>query len=380
MGSAHPLRALMVAPFERGLDHGGSQRATAMAERLEERGATVDWQVVESRPIETADRLRSLLTLRPAIVEQYPRGATDSNTADVAIASHSYLVPQLAPLPATVVRAIDFHNLEWRHLSDTAAHATGARRVHLHVQSRLLRRFEEGAIRACEISLFTSPEELGWAQSVAPGSSLQLLPSVLPVATERAALALEGRRAERNEAGAEPELLYVGTLSFPPHMGALRDFLVTVWPAIRKQLPGIRLTIAGDCTKEDRLGLSTHPGVSALGFVDKIGPLLERSAAVVMPTSGLAGTSMRALYYALAGVWVIGTPAAFRGLGWQMGRVAESPDQWAQAVREAAEPNPQQRQRLKAARVAALALQRDPTPWDELVNRVRLASGASQAG
>lgn len=361
------LRLLIAAPFKRGLDHGGSQRATSMAERLEERGVRIEWRFVEARSASRPTKLRANLALRPTALELYaPPAAEQPGLIDVALAAHSYLAPQLASMPPDVARVIDFHNLEWRHLTDSAKLAPGLRRPYLHAQARLMRRFERRTIASSHLSLFVSNEELDWARSVAPGSRLSLVPSVLPKSAEEAALALSNRA----KSDAEARLVYVGTLRFPPNLAALMKFLLDAWPAIRGAVRGARLTIAGDCSEEERRQLDSFPGVEALGFVEDVGPLLAQSAAVVMPIEGRAGTSLRALYYALAGVWVIGTSAAFRGLSWKMGAVVESPEQWARCVSEAIHDPGAQEPVIEEARAAALELQRDPKPWDDLFDRV----------
>jgi hypothetical protein len=336
-----------------------------VAERLEERGAEIDWRVIDARPPSQPAKLRAALALRPEGVERRPLVDLGGGP-QVALAAHSYLAHQLAPFPDGVVRVIDFHNLEWQHLADSVEFAHGPRRPYLRVQAGLMRRFERRTIAAADLSLFTSAEEIGWARERSREKSLMLIPSVLPRETEKEALELGGRSRPESE----PLLAYVGTVRFPPNIGALRDFLRDAWPAIRAAVPGARLTIAGDCGDEDRRSLNAHPGVDALGFVEDINPLLARSAAVIMPISGKAGTSLRALYYALAGVWPIGTPAAFRGLGWEMGATVRTPGGWAEAVRAAVSAGSEQRQRSADARSAALALQRNPEPWDALHRRI----------
>src|SRR3712207_7150364 len=49
IGARVGARVLVVAPFERGRAHGGSQRATAMAERLEERRSEEHTSELQSR-------------------------------------------------------------------------------------------------------------------------------------------------------------------------------------------------------------------------------------------------------------------------------------------------------------------------------------------
>jgi hypothetical protein len=89
-----------------------------------------------------------------------------------------------------------------------------------------------------------------------------------------------------------------------------------------------------------------------------------------MPIEGRAGTSLRALYCALAGIWVVGSAAAFRGLPWKMGATVSSPGEWAEAVRDAAGTSAWRERRIAAARTAARSLQRDPAPWDTLYERI----------
>lgn len=365
------MRILMMAPYERGLDHGGSQRATAMAERLEDRGAQVEWQVFRSSPTSWFTKLRSDLALRPALIGIYPYGEPQPRGRfDVVISSHSYLAHHLARFPSDAVRMVDFHNLEWRQLADNASFVRGLRALHPRLQIHLMRRFERRVTFECDLATFVSDEELAWARSSAPDAELVLLPSVLPRDAERQAAALTQSPGSRRE----PRLLYIGTVKFPPNLRALVNFLRDTWPVMRRAVPDLKLTIAGRCRDQDRQLLASFPGVEALGFVEDVAPLLRESIAVIMPIEGWAGTSLRALYCALAGIWVIGTPAAFRGVPWEMGAVVESPEQWAEAVREALDGRPDSKSRIEQARAAVLELQRDPQPWDHLMDRLTTLS------
>jgi hypothetical protein len=371
-GTASP-RVLMVAPFERDLHHGGSQRATALAERLEERGFEVEWETLTAAPTTSSTRVRAAVRLRPNGVLLYPRTRRDD--VDVAIAAHSYLAPALDTLPASTVRIVDFHNLEWAHLADSAEHAHGARRMYLNIQSALMRRFERGVIASSPISLFTCTDELDWARPNASDTDeLMVVPSLLPRAVAEQALGVDGAFGGDGEA----KLAYVGTVRFPPNLGALTAFLETVWPAARAAVPNLKLTIAGAADDQTLASLRAHPGVEALGFVEDTTPLLQRSAAAIMPITGRAGTSLRALYYALSGVAVIGSPAAFRGLDWSAGTVVESTEEWVRAIEQAVAGGYARTAEIAAARAAASALQEDPRPFDLLAEHIgaHLGNGA----
>jgi hypothetical protein len=371
------MRVLMVAPFARGRGQGGSQRATAIAERLGDRGVELGWLVVPRRDISQAAKLRALLRLQPTISRLYePPPGTAARGWDVAIVAHSYLMPALGEVLADVPTIVDFHNLEWQHLADGGHAGAGPawlsaiRDGHVRCQVALMRRLERTIVRTSDLGLFVSEAEHNWASTFAPTGATMLLRSVLPRSEERTAAAI--RAARRPESG---HLAYVGTLTFPTNLTSLERFLSRDWPEMRAAVPGLRLTVAGACDPDDRDRLDRHPGVRALGFVDDLEPVLARCQAVVMPFQGIAGTSLRALFYALAGLAVIGSEQAFRGIDFPAGRVARDPADWASAVRElVTEESPPAVGQPAWER--ALAQQRDPEPWDRLVETLeRLSAG-----
>src|SRR5215210_5535122 len=115
------MKVLVVAPFERDKAFGGSQRATAIAERLEARRVGVDWATIRPRVPGGPARAVGSISSQPGLV-RYARagGRPPAGDWDAAIAAHSYMAPQLDRIPAARVRVVDFHNLEWRHLRDAA--------------------------------------------------------------------------------------------------------------------------------------------------------------------------------------------------------------------------------------------------------------------
>ncbi|HEX4010889.1 MAG TPA: glycosyltransferase family 4 protein [Solirubrobacteraceae bacterium] len=361
------MRVLVMAPFERGRSQGGSQRSTAIAERLEERGIAVEWQTVARRDSGRASKLRSLARGEPSLTGLYQR-PTRRRTADLdaMIIAHSYLVPAIAEA-TTVPRIVDFHNLEFRHLADGRRPGAGVlRRAYDRRQVQLMRRLERELVRTSDLSLLVSDDEHGWARAAAPAVRTLLIRSVLPRSQERAAAAIAAARREPRSG----ELAYVGRLTFPTNLRSLERFLSAHWPAMRAAAPGLRLTVAGACDDAGRARLDRHPGVATLGFVGDLTTLLASCQAVVMPFEGVAGTSLRALFYALAGLPVIGSPQAFRGIPFQTGIVAGSSKDWVAAARRLADGTGPDPAAANAARRRAQALQSDPAPWDRLAEAI----------
>jgi hypothetical protein len=359
------MRVLMLAPFERGRGQGGSQRATAVAERLEQRGIEVGWQLVRKRTTTRRAKLLALTRGEPALAGLYqPPASLASGSWDAVLIAHSYLVAAVRTSVGAIPTIVDFHNLEWRGLQDGSELERRGRGLptprdgYLTLQVALLRRFERRIVEAAPLSLLVSADELAWARTFTREGQLAFAPSVLPRSEEEAAEAVLARRAS------EPrQLVYVGTLSFPTNLLSLQRFLARDWPAMRAAEPALTLTIAGRCGEPERVELERHPGVTAAGFVEDLAPLLARCAAVVMPFDGAAGTSLRPLFYALAGLPVIAPPDAFRGIPFRVGTAVRTPEEWASAVTDLAAGRSTD---LDAAREAARLHQSDPRPWDHL--------------
>jgi hypothetical protein len=368
------MRVLNVAPFARGAAFGGSQRATVVVERLEERNACVTWAALPPRVPGRARRLAETVLREPAAVRHARRAADPPDgDFDVALAAHSYMAPKLSHTSGTPIRVVDFHNLEWRHLKDVGQFAGPTRRAHLGAQAALMRRYEYDLVRSCPITLFATRSELEWAEAVG-GDGVRLhVPNLLPRAEVAAAAQVW---EQRREASRDAQLVYVGKLTFPPNVLSLERFLHGTWPTIRSANPSVKLRVAGSCTPAVRDQLSRHPGVEVAGFIDDLRPTLTEATAAVFPFDGRAGSSLRVLLYALAGVPAIGTAAAFRGLPSELGTVVSSASEWAeavQAVRAGTAPDPR-------ARAAVLALHDDPGPWDALMTALRRRVGTAELG
>lgn len=354
---------LVVAPFERGRAHGGSQRATAMAERLEERGAQVEWVTRAVTRGSPARKAAGLLRREPEVVRENtrPRLALDGRW-DAVIAAHSYMAPHLDGLPPGVRRVVDFHNVEWRVLDALGRGIGGPRGAYKRVQARLMERFERAVLASGAAAAMASEGELAWARAAGARGATVLAPNVLP----RAHVAQARRIGEARRVSAGAPLVYVGTLTFPPNVAALLAWLERDWPAVRAAVPGAELAVAGRCGPGVAEAISAHPGVRALGFVEDLAELLSAAPAAVLPFGGEGGSSLRFLHFALARMPVISTPEATRGLPFAPRVVAATPDEWAAAVTACVASDPSVAAAVEEAERAVTALQDDPAPWDRL--------------
>jgi len=113
----------------------------------------------------------------------------------------------------------------------------------------------------------------------------------------------------------EPNLLFLGTLSWPPNVAGLTRFLEVTFPALRGEVPEARFLLAGSGAPPSLVALASGtPGVEFLGEVIDDEPLYRRARATVDLGIGGAGTRVKLLNALARGIPAVATPDATDGL------------------------------------------------------------------
>lgn len=113
----------------------------------------------------------------------------------------------------------------------------------------------------------------------------------------------------------EPAVLFVGTFDYAPNRNAARMLLESVFPGIRRALPGARLLLVGRGLPRDLAHLAARqPGVEAPGWVDELLPWYQRAALVLLPVREGAGMLFKTIEALALGKPTVGVPEAFRGI------------------------------------------------------------------
>ena len=130
-----------------------------------------------------------------------------------------------------------------------------------------------------------------------------------------------------DEPGDAGRLLFVGSFRHSPNRIGIEWFLRQVWPL----LDGLTLhVIAGEVTS------LAAPGVIVEGFVDDVRPAYRRAALVIVPLVESAGTNIKVLEALAMGKAVVSTSAGVSGLDVPSVVVADTPADFAAAVRDVA--------------------------------------------
>lgn len=132
------------------------------------------------------------------------------------------------------------------------------------------------------------------------------------------------------------QLIFFGTLHFPPNVDAAQRLLAKIWPAVHARLPDLELSIVGRHPPRALLDLAAAtPGARIEGNVPAIEPYLRRSVLSVCPMFMGAGMKNKILESLAVGLPIVATPEAVAGIDFVAGKtgwLADSEQQLAQAV------------------------------------------------
>ena len=116
---------------------------------------------------------------------------------------------------------------------------------------------------------------------------------------------------------AEGAILFIGPFRYPPNLAGIIDFLNDVYPAIRRQVPRVRLWILGGADARviaARNRCFEQPGVTVFDFIEDVQPLLQGCSITVNPAKNVCGSSLKVIESLAAGRICVSTRDGGRGL------------------------------------------------------------------
>jgi glycosyltransferase involved in cell wall biosynthesis len=218
--------------------------------------------------------------------------------------------------------ALDLHNIYSLLIQrEATASSRGwpARRF-LSREAELLERIEGRAVRCADVIFSVSEQEQAHFARIR-GSAVHLAPNGVDCAKYAALPA--GR------ASAPPAILFIGTMSWPANVQAVRFLATDVLPEVQKRVPDATLMIVGRDPGPDVMRLAREPDVTVAGNVPDILPYLRNARMLAVPLESGGGTRLKILEAFAAGLPVVSTAIGSEGLAAANGReltIAELPE------------------------------------------------------
>ena len=131
------------------------------------------------------------------------------------------------------------------------------------------------------------------------------------------------------------ELLFVGGFRHPPNVDGLLWFLHECWPAVRAQIPDVKLTVVGSHAPQGIQDLNGKDNIEVAGFVPDTAPYLDKAFLSIAPLRFGAGMKGKVTEAMAAGIPVVTTTYGVQGLNAASGQnimVGDDPEVFAKHV------------------------------------------------
>lgn len=274
--------------------------------------------------------------LRQAVDDLLAAGEIDLCIADFVFAAPN--VPLHGPVPVMFFS----HNVEYQILKRLAeAQDDPLRRSLLAIEWRKMRRYEAEICAKARLTVAVSAHDRELHQADATGAVIRDVPTGVDVTYFKA-----------NGTPEDPmELVFTGSMDWHPNEDAIRHFINEILPAVRRELPQVRLTVVGRNPSGSLRREAEEARVKVTGTVDDVRPYIDGAAVYVVPLRIGGGTRLKVFEALSMGKAVVSTGIGVEGLPLANGEhylKADDPASFASAV-VALLKDPQRRHALGAA-------------------------------
>jgi glycosyltransferase involved in cell wall biosynthesis len=229
------------------------------------------------------------------------------------------------PLPATVLRVLDEHNVEHQLLERVwRQERSPLRRLYYRLEAGKLRDGELRACRGADAILTTSDVDRAALAPHVGAIPIRVVPN-----------GVDTTYFTPGAAHGDPtRLLFTGAIDYQPNTDAVLHFAGEIWPLVRRSAPGATFAIVGKDPPPAVRALAGD-GVVVTGTVPDVRPWMQAAAVFVVPLRVGGGTRLKILEALASGRAVVSTSIGCEGLAVTPGReilVADAPAAFADAV------------------------------------------------
>jgi len=190
-------------------------------------------------------------------------------------------------------------------------------------------------------------------------------------------------RPAEGDGPAAPGLVFTGTMNYRPNIDGVCWFVREVWPSLKREVPGLLLTVVGRDPAAAVRRLAEVPGVRVTGTVEDVRPYLASATLAVAPLTIARGIQNKVLEAMAMGKAVVASGPAIEGLDVAVGReilMADTPNEWRTCVLGLIGDAARRKDLERAARARAVA----DYGWSARMRRLvelclRLAEGGPSA-
>ncbi len=236
--------------------------------------------------------------------------------------------------------SLDHHNIESDMMLRRARiERHPLRRFYFWQEGLRLQRYERRVCPQFDLNITCSSLDTERLERVAPGATIAEVPNGVDTEYFR----------PDGEAEHPLGLVFAGNLSWYPNGAAMLFFAESVWPMLKRKLPGVTMDVIGSNPPSRLKDLAVRDkDFRVHGFVPDVRPYIGRAALYVCPIMDGGGTKLKILDALAMGKAIVAHPVACEGIRVQDGHdvvFAREPGEFVQSIVTLLE-NPQRRKQL----------------------------------
>lgn len=242
---------------------------------------------------------------------------------DVVQLEHSFLAPYLDAAPAGCVRIQSLHNIGERQYASIARMNPGAPMDWLKAWA--MRGWEGGWAARFDGVITVSRDEAEWIRQRTSEPPVQVIANGVECGTLR----------PLPEPEAPNDLLFIGTLGYPPNADAVRWMVREILPRVRRAVAAARLVVVGRGPGEDLRAMAASGVFELHADVPDILPYYRRCCASLVPLRAGGGTRLKILEAMALARPVVSTSVGCEGLETVHGQhlwIGDTPEEFAAHV------------------------------------------------
>jgi polysaccharide biosynthesis protein PslH len=262
-------------------------------------------------------------------LDQRIREAWSAQKFDVVMV-HCAFVAQYAMNLQGGFRILDFGDMDSAKWFDYARFRGFPLNLGYKVEALKLRRFEKKAAESFDRCTVTTRGEHEEYQTMGVPTACTVIPN-----------GVDGEyfqsRSSIPPASAAPVIVFLGRMDYFPNVDGIAEFARNSFPQIRASIPNVELRIVGSNPDARVRSLGQIAGVSVTGYVPDVRPHLAEATVAIAPLRIARGTQNKVLECMAAGVPVVSSREAARGIQANPGEhllVAEDAGSFARQVIE----------------------------------------------
>jgi glycosyltransferase involved in cell wall biosynthesis len=280
----------------------------------------------------TFGRLRGLLSavpygawrFRSPAFQEHVHGRLRETRPHLVVWDDTYNLENLRDIAGVpvVLNNHDIVQVIWRRYLDVERQPL--KRAYAANELRKLRRWEAAAYRRVSAIWAASPHDAELLEEMCPGKRVTVVPNAVDVHSYKATTTDDG-----------VGVVFTGGMDWFPNRDAVEFFAGAVLPELRARVPAARFMVVGRPPNDRLRRRMEASGVSFLGRVEDVRPVVSVAAVSVIPLRIGSGTRLKILEAAALGKAMVSTRLGAEGLTFTDGSeiaLADEPAALATAV------------------------------------------------